>query len=308
MTTNTNATTPTQGTVLERSCMLVKLKRHKFNHNVTDKKLGKKYRKELKVKRGTNAVRVQKTIIPREAVQPWNKILNEAGKYFYSVTIPWDDKSWRLLPVVKYKEFVNNFRDFQARFTEAVDDFVNNIDRHIKDGKEMLGLAYDESDYMDKKAVRGEFLLKVEYEQLKAASDFRAQVTEEERQEIAEIITQQNEERFAQAQASVFQRVFTVAQKLSEKMAEKPGKGKTTPEFRDSIIGNIQDLVDILPSLNVVNDPNLKLLKDQLESQLSSIDPQDLRECDRLREDTKEKADDIMNKAASFMGSLPDSD
>jgi hypothetical protein len=247
---------------------------------------------------------VQKSIIPKEAVQPWSKILNEAGKYFYSITIPWDDKSWRLLPVVKYKEFVNRFREFQSRFTEQVDIFVDDIDKHVKDGKEMLGLAFNEGDYMDKKAVRGEFLLKVEYDTLKAGSDFRAQVTEEERQEIADIITQQNEAKFHKAQESVFHRVYDVASKLHEKMIETAPKGKSTPEFRDSIIGNIAGLAAILPALNVADNPDLTLLTDSLNQSLATLDPQDLRECDRLREDTAEKAKDVMTKAAQFMGPL----
>jgi len=300
---DSNVNVPTQGTVLERSCVLVKLHRHKFNHNATDKELGKRFRKELKVK-GLNALRVQKTIIPKTAIAGWNKVLNEAGKYFYGVTIPWDDKAYRLLPVVKYKEFVNKFREFQSRFTSEVDDFIAHLDEHIIAGKKDLGLAANDNDYIDKKAARDEFLLKVEYDVLKSGNDFRAQVTDEERAEIANVMEEQAKVKFAKAQESVFHRVYTVAAKLNEKMLEMPPKGKETPEFRDTIIGNIQDLVDILPSLNVASNPDLDLLKDTLENSLGTLDPQDLRECDRLREDTAKKAKEIMDKAAAFMPSI----
>jgi hypothetical protein len=293
--TDSKVNVPTQGTVLERTAMLVKLSRHKFNHNTMDKELSKKLVKELKVK-GKNIVRVQKTIIPREAIKPWSQILNEAGKYFYTVTIPWDDKSWRLLPVVKYKEFVAKFREFQARFTQAVDEFIMNLDKHIADGRAELGLAANDNDYIDKQKAREQFVLKVEYETLKTGSDFRAQVTEEERDEIAKAITEQNEAKFANAQSSVFARVHDVASKISEKMSE------ADPEFRDSLVGNVQALVDILPSLNVANDVHLDSLKEALDLHLASLDPQDLRDDHRLRKDTKDKADKIMEQADAFMG------
>lgn len=298
MTNNTNV--PTQGSVLEKTAMLVKLNRHKFNHNAFDKELSAKLQKDMKAK-GKNVIRVNKTIIGKEAIKPWSQVLNEAGKYFYQITIPWDDKSWRLLPVVKYKEFVKKFREFQNRFQTAVDAFILNLDNHIKEGMAELGSAARPEDYLDKQAAREQFLLKVEYETLKAGSDFRAQVTDEERKEIAAAIEAQNVAKFAKAQESVFQRVHTVAAKLSEKMKEAAPKGKKTPEFRDSIIGNIKDLVDILPSLNVADDANLDKLKAELELDLASLDPEDLRECDRLRKDVAKKADDIADKAAAFM-------
>lgn len=303
MTDNSNVQTPTQGTVLERTAMLVKLSRHKFNHNAFDKELSAKLMKQCKAE-GSNTIRVNKTIIPKEACKPWAQILNEAGKYFYTVTLPWDDKGYRLLPVVKYKEFVSKFRDFQARFAQAVDNFIMNLEKHIQAGKKDLGLAASDDDYVDKQAAREQFILKVEYETVKEGNDFKAKVTEEERQEIAEIVAQQHTEKFAKAQASVFVRIKEVAGALIEKMNEKAPKGKRSPEFRDSIIGNIKNLVDILPSLNVANNPDLDKLKDDIDLHLASIDPEDLRECENLREDTAKRADEIMKQADAFMGKL----
>lgn len=301
--TTANANVPTQGTVLEKSAMLVKLNRHKMNHNAFDKELSAKLAKDCKAE-GKNVVRVNKTIIPKEACKPWSQVLNEAGKYFYQVTLPWDDKGWRLLPVVKYKEFVSKFRDFQSRFTNAVDEFIINIDEHIKEGKKDLGLAASDDDYVDKETARGSFVLKVEYETIKSGNDFRAQVTEEERQEIAEVIAKQHQEKFAAAQESVFVRVKEVVGSIITKMNEAPAKGKRSPEFRDSLIGNVQNLVDILPSLNVNNNPDLNALKEKLDIELASLDPEDLRECADLREDTAKKADEIMDMADAFMGKI----
>jgi len=302
-TTKTNANVPTQGTVLEKSAMLVKLIRHKFNHNAFDKELSAKLAKEMKAE-GTNVVRVNKTIIPKEACKGFTTVLNEGGKYFYAVTLPWDDKGYRLLPVVKYKEFVNKFREFQTRFQNATDDFIANLDSHIDAGKADLGLAASDDDYVDKQSAREDFLLKVEYETIKSGNDFRAQVTEEERQEIAEVIGQQHKEKFTAAQESVFIRIKEATGKLIEKMNEPAARGKKTPEFRDSIIGNIQGLVDILPSLNISNNPDLDALKDKLDLDLASLDPEDLRECGELRKDTAAKAEEIYETAEAFMGKI----
>ena len=67
MSDTTNVNVPTQGTVLERTTMLVKLSRHKFNHNIMDKELSKRYQKELKVK-GKKGVGVAVGSVPGRGV------------------------------------------------------------------------------------------------------------------------------------------------------------------------------------------------------------------------------------------------
>jgi hypothetical protein len=295
-----NKQVPSQGTFLEKNAMLVKLNRHKFNHNAMDKELSAKVMKECKAK-GKNTIRVNKTIIDKANCKKWMDIFNEAGKYFYKVTLPWDDKGWRLLPVVKYKEFVKKFRNWGNDVQEAIDHFVQNLDKYIDEGMANLGTAGHKADYPDQQKVRESFVFKVEYNQIASGNDFRAQVTEEERQDIVKHITGQNVAKFAMAQESIFNRIHEVAKKLSEKMAEPAPKGKKSPEFRDSIIGNIQELVDVLPDLNVNGNKTLEELTAKLSSQLATLDPEDLRECDRLREDTKSKADEIMKQAEGFM-------
>lgn len=302
MTTNDQISNqvPTQGSFLEKNAMLVKLNRHKFNHNAVDKELSAKLMKEMKAK-GKNTIRVNKTIIPKECCKPWTDIYNAAGKYFYKVTMPWDDKGWRLLPVTKYKEFVKKFRKFSNDVQTEIDKFVVNLPDYIDQGMKDLGGAAKQSDYPKEDKVREAFVFKVEYNQVASGNDFRAQVTEEERQDIIKHITDQNVAKFAMAQQSIFNRIHEVTSKLAEKMAEKAPKGKRSPEFRDSLIGNIQELVDVLPDLNVNSDAALDNLTKELASKLATLDPEDLRECDRLREDTKEKAEEIMKKAEGFM-------
>lgn len=292
----TKADSPSQGTFLQENALLVKLTRKKFNHNKMDKKLSEKLTKQVKAK-GKNVVRVNKTIIPKEAVKNWMDVYTAAGKYYYTVTMPWDDASWRLLPITKYKEFVNKFREFSRQVNGAVDEFAHNLGEWIEKGMAELGEAADINDYPTAEEVRQQFAFGVDYMNIPDGNDFRAQVTQEERDQIVEHVTKRNVEKFGKAQESLFARVHEVSKKIYEKLTGLDG----TDTFRDSLIGNVQELVDVLPSLNVNNNPDLDSLVAKMGDQLATLDPEDLRECDRLKEDTAEKAKAIMDEAQGFM-------
>jgi len=68
-----------------------------------------------------------------------------------------------------------------------------------------------------------------------------------------------------------------------------------SPIFRDSIIENIRELVSLLPSLNITNDPALEQARRDLESDLAGVDPEILRESKETRKEIAEKADQILN-------------
>jgi hypothetical protein len=66
--------------------------------------------------------------------------------------------------------------------------------------------------------------------------------------------------------------------------------------FRDTLVGNVVELCDLMDKFNVTGDPKMKQAKAKIENALLGITPDALREDDDLRLDTKSKVDSLLKE------------
>ena len=78
---------------------------------------------------------------------------------------------------------------------------------------------------------------------------------------------------------------------MSEKLA-----GEQKQIFRDSLVGNVREMIDLLDKFNITGDPKMKQAKVQIEAVLSGITPDGLREDNAFRQDVKGKVDDLLKQ------------
>ena len=69
--------------------------------------------------------------------------------------------------------------------------------------------------------------------------------------------------------------------------------------FRDSLIGNIEELVSILPDLNVADDPNLAKLTENIQENICRFDADILRNNKEARKEAVMASKDILNTIES---------
>jgi hypothetical protein len=72
--------------------------------------------------------------------------------------------------------------------------------------------------------------------------------------------------------------------------------------FRDSLVNNTRELVDVLARLNVTGDVQLEAFRSQVSMELCAIDAQGLRDDPNARQDVATKAQAIMDAMAGFYG------
>ena len=85
-------------------------------------------------------------------------------------------------------------------------------------------------------------------------------------------------------------------QKMADKLVEKDGI------FRDSLVGNIQELTKLLPKLNVTDDKDLTKLCRDVEQKLCRYPADELRKNRKLRSETAYQANAITEAMAGHMG------
>ena len=87
------------------------------------------------------------------------------------------------------------------------------------------------------------------------------------------------------------------------------GSGKPLV-FRDSMIENIRDLVDVVPRLNIFGDDDLARLCEQVKERIAGVEPDALRPSKSFdpvaRARVKRDADELMEKFAGYFGTPPE--
>ena len=66
--------------------------------------------------------------------------------------------------------------------------------------------------------------------------------------------------------------------------------------FRDSLVDNAIELIDMLKCMNITNDPELEKSRKQLEKAMFGISAKELREETDTRNHVKSEVDDILKR------------
>jgi len=282
--------------LLKNKALTVRLTRKKINRNKMDKNLSD-YLQDLKEVTDKSSLRVNKSLFPKEATDKYQKVITEAAKYFYRVTTPWDDKGWRLLSIDIYKDFTKKMKEFTRDFRETVTEFVDGFEANMEAMRPVLGKAFDPTDYsewfhngfVNREQLKTKFELEVEFGTVSDGDDLRATLTETDREVISAHITQKNNEKFAKSQEHIATMLHEHIMAIHERLS------KSENIFRDTLIGNLEDLCDLIPKMNIAGDPALNTLAAEAKAKLCKFDPATLREVKTIREDVSQEAGKILD-------------
>ena len=97
-------------------------------------------------------------------------------------------------------------------------------------------------------------------------------------------------------------RLGGLADMLGEQRAADGGDGiKATGTFHDTLVSNVTELADILPGLNLAQDPALDAMARRLREDLASVDADTLRADPIVRADTAAAADAILRHVSDYL-------
>ena len=275
---------------------MVRLTRKKLNRNKMDKDLGKMVRDENKVT-DSSALRVNKSLFSASCTQAYMKIYNEGSKFFYNTTLPWDDTGWRILAIDLYEDFIKTMKAFTKSYRAAVLDFIEKIEAHIEESRIMLKDAFKIEDYkflsanggIDRDYLMEQFALEVEFNTITSGKDLRATLTEDDREVIANQINEQALAKFQKANEHIIQNLHDCVFAIHERLCDDENV------FRDTLVTNLEDLVKLIPAMNIANDPIIAQLAVDAAEKLTKWDAGTLRSVPSIREEVADEAGKILD-------------
>lgn len=239
-----------------------------------------------------------------KALLPMNDYLDNVQKKatqirtrYYQNTLPWAMDGTQMLPSANYLSFMTDFRKQKSEWEYTVSLFLENYDYMKDQAKRILGSLYVESDYPSELEVQTKFKMDMAVFPV-PSTDFRVQLSNDELNHIRGDL----EARLATAQQTavreVWDRLFDKVKHIADKLADP------SAIFRDSMLENAREICDLLPRLNFTDDPNLEMMRAEVEAKLASHHPDALRNNLDLRQDTALEAADIMKRMSVFMNGL----
>ncbi len=218
---------------------------------------------------------------------------------FYQNTLPWGINGTHILPSKNYMSFMNSFRSHKAERERLVDTFVDAYPQLKLDAQRLLpnGL-YKEEDYPLVDTLKDRFKMDIVVSPV-PPTDFRCEdLSQQELDDIHQEVTARVTDASSTAMKEAWQRLYDLVKHTSDKLNDPSGT------FRDSLVGNLVSICEVLPRLNFTDDPNLEAMRKEVEVLLASQNPEALR-CDWDLRDVKAKeAKDISNKMSVFMEGL----
>lgn len=248
-----------------------------------------------------DAGRYHKLLLPKEALAEIQKIVSEARQEHYFMTLPWNDNGYRVLPSAAYMDHLDKMKTLAKRFDGAVDCLARQFRTLIDQARTRLGGLFREMDYPTQEELRAKFSFETKILPLPDAGDFRVSLGAEQQERIRRQITAAVEASLQVGTRELWFRLYEAVQHMSDRLTAYTvtDQGVEHP-FRDSVVTNLVKLADILPKLNVTDDPELNRMADEVRNSLL-VDPKELRKSEAIRTETAKAAAEIAQRMAGYM-------
>jgi len=206
-------------------------------------------------------------------------VRSEASGYWRMVTLPFPEAGIRLLPQSSLGTFANSMQTYRERLQEAARELSSQYDQIKSEAQRRLGTLFNASDYPS--TLDGLFDLEVSYPTIEPPNYLMALHPEVYQQEQARV-----RERFESAVELAEQAFATELQRLTAHLAERlTGLHDGEPKvFRDSAVENLRQFFERFRRLNIRSSPELDALVEQAQQTIMGIEPQTLRDSNRLRQ------------------------
>jgi hypothetical protein len=207
---------------------------------------------------------------------------------------------------------MSNFMDYkkqlhtlETNYESLVDKFVIAYPNLVNAAAFQLGNLFDRSEYPEADTIARKFKFNVNYLPVPMAGDFRVDINEEAKAEIIASCEGLYKERLDNAMRDAWTRLHECLTRMSDRLAvdlvdadedEDRGKMIKPRVFRDSLLENAVELVNLLKHFNLTGNADMEQARKELAIAIMNHDATELREDMLAREAVKNKVDAILGK------------
>lgn len=242
---------------------------------------------------GKESGKWQKQLYPASATQPLTEFQGKVRTWFGETTLIWPDDGWALLPTAKLFEFTSKMREFRNEFENVKACFLNSYDDHIHWARVQHNGSFDAANYPGKEQLAEKFRFKTETRPIPDSGDYVDEVAGLLGNS-ADEVDQAVQAAVKAAQNDLWSRLIEPVRHMINRLSDNDAK------FKDSLVGNIKEIVSLIPALNVTGDSKLEDFRQEIAVLLANVTPQVLRDDKFKRAEVAKSAEEIASRMAGY--------
>lgn len=271
---------------LMNECLVVNLQIGAWSGHRLDKAMTQKVTNDAGAH--ADAARVNKHLVPKEALAEIVTAMGAIRAYFYDKTLPWKDNGDRLLTRTAAQQFLVDYSELEQKFKNAVGSFLDEkYPAAIASAEFRMGDLFDLADYPTKEHLRRKFYTNIDIDAVAQAKDIRLNDN-----------TEALQARVTKAMAGLWSKLAQPLQHFANVMSDDKAI------FRDSTVSNLREIVEMIPALNFTGDQELERIRVEIEQRITQYDAKDLRKDKDVRSAIAGEAKAIMDEMAGFMNAF----
>ena len=207
------------------------------------------------------------------------------------LTRPWDGDS-RLLPAVLSPQYMNMLSVFKEGYPAVRQAFLEVHPDWKTTAPHRMGALYDANDFPSLAEVAEDLGYDNSMIPLPSAAAFKmlSVITPEVAKEMEESTNSKIAKAFEDGRKQTWTDLITPVEKIVTTLS------KDKARIFDSLITNLQDILNLSPAFNLTNDPAMTQFIEEAKANLATVNADDLRADPAIRASTCKKAEDILAK------------
>ena len=297
LTTASSDTLLTDAPTLASSAMLVELNISSWEGRKKDKKASTKVTEDAQAKKGVANVYKQLLGDCDELSALRTHVTATRGMHS-NMTMPWSNSGLRLLPTAQYFKYTEAMSKMQNEFESLKNKFLTAYNDTVVDVQLELGTLFLREDYPTVESLDSKFAFRMNYTPLPDVGDFRVDVGNDALREIREEYSNFYTAQYNTAMNNMWTRLHKALANMSERLDYSSKEDKKV--FRDTLVGNVNDMIELLRVCNVTQSIQMSDMANKLEEAMSGVTADALREDVTFRAETKAAVDAAMKSLPSL--------
>ena len=213
-------------------------------------------------------------------------------------TLAWEDNGSRLITTAAFFNYTHMMSGAETLFWKLHEKFLSTYASAQRNAEMYLGDLFNKSDYPSEEVLRDKFKWSLVQAPIPQSGDFRLDIQNDAMEELKLQYEQNLEAKIKGANDDMLTRLQKALKNMSAKLDYGDHEDKKV--FRDTLVSNVTDCIDMLSNFNITNDLKLHTARDQLEYATQGVTADALREDAHFRAQTKKNVDDILKSLPSI--------
>ena len=244
------------------------------------------------------AVTARKSLIDSPALKDLQRLSREIYQWHIKNTVPWGDLGQRLKDNAGLIDYRNTMNKFEIQFEALANKVVYEYPACCARAQNRLGDLYDPALFPSVEELRRKMSLRVTYEPIADPSNFIVQIGDQAAEEMKKQYNEVLSSRMEGISNYIYEKLREPLTNLVKRIDY--GAMGTPTGFRNTIVDNVMQIVELMGSCNFNADPKIDRLRRELRDALRGVTPDALREDSALRQHTKEEVQKIIDQLPSL--------